>query len=514
VNWLLNERSGGVRRPFYRSLFSASDAPGRVGGKGVLRIVTPLLAGLCLFGNGSPAHADFNRETIAFIECTTNDGKTLTGSGVVVSSSGHILTANHIFKKRAPDTVRCEVQRGTAARPAQAIPLQYKGNAKNKDAAIFQIIPGAGQEEYPYLRYCEVGPEHSLQSLYSLGFPAQTTSLQLSIREGILSTTFPNINGLLETDAMTTAGMSGGGVVLSGTNGLIGIVIGFEPDRASGTAAHYGILPVASLDGDLRDLMEDAPVEECAPSSHARILGAQLQRLETAREGLQGKVTTLMALAEQIRPLLPYIRPIEEHNDPEDIDRFSKMLADLTSVMEEGKRTHPKALDKRLSIFEQEIDWKVEKKTGEKVAELKFSKSAKTDVHVDTVDVVMTGTMLVRNGQVAREFSPPLFKEKSVSWRSDDKRDGTISLGNIEALMEAAAKKEISRLKEDGFEDFSFEKGDIRLSITYRLHIETEDGEAGIEPEDGEAEGKSKGYPHELTYSLDNLSALNQLAGN
>jgi len=98
--------------------------------------------------------------------------------------------------------------------------------------------------------YCALEDWMVRQSIFVAGFPGQTETGAASFREGILSTVFPNAEGVLETDGQTVAGMSGGPVYSRNLAGLVGIVIGAE-FAVDGTVSYYGILPASFYAGML-----------------------------------------------------------------------------------------------------------------------------------------------------------------------------------------------------------------------------------------------------------------------
>jgi hypothetical protein len=175
-------------------------------------------------------------ETIAYIECKTPSGQISRGTGVVVSRQGHVLTAKHVV----PDGSTCEASLAVADSNNTTRMVVQPTNLP-VDAALLRFVR---QQDYAFVGYCALEDWMVRQSIFVAGFPGQTETGAASFREGILSTVFPNAEGVLETDGQTVAGMSGGPVYSRNLAGLVGIVIGAE-FAVDGTVNYYGILPAS-----------------------------------------------------------------------------------------------------------------------------------------------------------------------------------------------------------------------------------------------------------------------------
>lgn len=179
--------------------------------------------------------ADTIDETIVFIECEF-DGKVSRGTGVVVSASGHVLTARHV----APAGADCRGSLGIADSNLAARMVVQPTNVP-VDAALLRF---SSQRDYAFSPVCPLEDWMVRKRIFVAGFPGQTQTGAPSYREGILSTVIPNSKGILETDGQTVAGMSGGPVYAPNFAGIVGIVIGAEFDSL-GTVSYYGILPAS-----------------------------------------------------------------------------------------------------------------------------------------------------------------------------------------------------------------------------------------------------------------------------
>lgn len=204
---------------------------------GLLSGIKPALlsAAAILMTGMTPAAAIEN--TIVYLECSSGD-QTSRGTGVIVSAEGHVLTAKHVV----PDGATCRGSIGVADSNNAGRMVVRPTNAP-VDAALLQF---SQNQEYEYAGYCKLENWMIREKILIAGYPGRTQTGVPSYREGILSTVFANGQGILETDAQSVAGMSGGPVYSKNLNGIVGIVIGaqFTPQ---GTPEYYGILPVETV---------------------------------------------------------------------------------------------------------------------------------------------------------------------------------------------------------------------------------------------------------------------------
>ncbi len=200
------------------------------------RLLTLLVAAASLAlthsiaSRGEPADIG---KTIVFIHCM-KDGKPVRGSGVLVSQQGHVLTALHVVKNASD----CQGSVGFA-NPLGGDPLVKQQESPTADAVLLRFAkPGP----YDYVKYCRLEDWMIRRDIYAAGFPGDTKTDSPSFRKGVLSSVFPNPDGVLETDGLTVGGMSGGPVFASDLKSFIGIVVGAQFDTL-GTVSYYGILP-------------------------------------------------------------------------------------------------------------------------------------------------------------------------------------------------------------------------------------------------------------------------------
>jgi S1-C subfamily serine protease len=202
----------------------------------------------------SVAKIDLN--SVVYIECYAPDGAHVSsGSGIIVSDDGRILTAKHVV----PPNASCKGVRGTGAKTPDR-DLVHGRRSNDYDAAIMRFVPNPGERFNP-VRYVRLTPEMQGQSITAYGFPdkelrtangeSSNSTGQISARRGIISTTVPNKKGWIETDALTARGMSGGPVILDADNTLIGIITAATFDNLSSAPTNYGVLAAQRVANEL-----------------------------------------------------------------------------------------------------------------------------------------------------------------------------------------------------------------------------------------------------------------------
>ena len=183
--------------------------------------------------------------TIVYIQCSyeEQDGKkvTVTGSGVVVSDDGLVLTAGHVVRpEKATSPVSCRGSVAIADSGSTKLMIVQPIPTLNVDVALLRFPSASGLEFVPH---CSLENWMVYREILVAGFPNATDTGVPSFRTGVLSTVTNNSAGVLETDGPTVTGMSGGPVFSQSLGLLVGIVIGAKFD-AMGMVKYYGILPV------------------------------------------------------------------------------------------------------------------------------------------------------------------------------------------------------------------------------------------------------------------------------
>lgn len=189
--------------------------------------------------------ASANNALTVYIECKNPNKPELAvykGTGVVISPAGHVLTAEHVM----PDGYECEgaLENNTLAKRQLQVDFKDYQLSDKIDGKLLRFIASSG-EVFEYATYCAATDENVGDVIVVKGFHGKSRGLP-SATLGILSTYIPDHRGILETDANTVGGKSGGPVFLQNTNTIIGIVAGAEFDP-SGLPAYYGVLTAEAL---------------------------------------------------------------------------------------------------------------------------------------------------------------------------------------------------------------------------------------------------------------------------
>ena len=202
-----------------------------------------LLAAALLAGGAEEAIA--NNRLVVYVECGNPNQPDLPlfkGTGVVISDEGHVLTAEHVV----PEGYECvgSLENNTIAKRQLQVDFKDYQLSEKIDGKLLRFIPSSG-ETFDYATYCPVARESVGEVIVVKGFHGKSRGLP-SATLGILSTYIADPRGILETDAQTVGGKSGGPVFLQDTDTIIGIVAGAEFDP-SGLPAYYGVLSAEAL---------------------------------------------------------------------------------------------------------------------------------------------------------------------------------------------------------------------------------------------------------------------------
>lgn len=248
----------------------------------------------------SPVQAQEIAETSVFIRCTTTPlpnpaggpaGEPFEqeGSGVVISPEGYVLTAGHLVwgdagvdavKRQAVlDRTKCEGVLGSKREGGSDFDLNFEKGSIAHDAAVLRI--SIVRSDYEFLQYCRIYPENRRANFLAAGYPLGASSGPPSLRRGILSSTYATA-GLLQTDILTTQGMSGGMVMLEDSEKLFGLVIANKFGQGA-IPEFFGILYVHLLQGEFGVYgLTEAPKEDCTPRT--RVVGPMTYRLDRSGE--------------------------------------------------------------------------------------------------------------------------------------------------------------------------------------------------------------------------------------
>jgi hypothetical protein len=200
-----------------------------------------VVLGLCLLlaPSFAQAQAPSIDQTIVFIRCTTAAGDT-DGTGVLVSADGHVLTAAHV----APEGADCRGSIGTAD-PGALRRMVIDAARSTVDARLLRFSAPA---DFQFVGVCKLERGMVRKPIIAAGFPGNTRTGAISFRQGVLSTTIADDRGVIESDAQTIGGMSGGPVFSKNLAGIVGIVVGAEYNNVGEPS--FGILSAGQIARD------------------------------------------------------------------------------------------------------------------------------------------------------------------------------------------------------------------------------------------------------------------------
>ncbi|WP_350116081.1 serine protease [Nitrosomonas sp.] len=198
-------------------------------------LVAAFLCSACVFA----AHAQGISDFVVYLECAKEGQPTSFGTGVLVSEKGHVLTAKHVV----PEGYNCKGVPGNPTLPTRGL-IKDPRLMENIDARLLKFVPGEG-EKFPSVKFCKLDDKLKGKSIKARGF--SQGSNELTVRQGVISTIHTDEKGIIETDVITTRGMSGGPVMLGDGSNLIGIVSGAQFDPATGQPAYFGVLATETI---------------------------------------------------------------------------------------------------------------------------------------------------------------------------------------------------------------------------------------------------------------------------
>ena len=147
-----------------------------------------------------------------------------TGSGVIVSSDGYIITNNHVIENATQIKVTTNDNKSFDA--------ELIGTDQNSDIAVLKIN---GESRFPYIRFADSDQTKIGEWVLAVGNPFNLTS---TVTAGIISAKSRDLNdydsknqSFIQTDAAVNSGNSGGALV--NINGdLIGINTAIQSTNA------------------------------------------------------------------------------------------------------------------------------------------------------------------------------------------------------------------------------------------------------------------------------------------
>ena len=201
---------------------------------------------------------------------------TSTGSGVIISSDGYIVTNNHVIDKSENIQVVLNDKR--------SYPATLVGTDKATDIALLKIE----EKNLPFIQYGDSDDIKIGEWVLAVGNPFNLTS---TVTAGIVSAKARNINILsgqygiesfIQTDAAVNPGNSGGALV--NTNGEL---IGINTAIASRTGSYVGYsfaIPVNIVRKIVADIMEFGEVQRAYLGISMADIDAELAENENIDE--------------------------------------------------------------------------------------------------------------------------------------------------------------------------------------------------------------------------------------
>ena len=171
------------------------------------------------------AKAKNSNSIIDFVYGNSNDRTTVgTGSGVIVSSDGFIITNNHVIENATEIEITTNDNKSYDA--------ELIGTDKNSDIAVLKIN---SESKFPYIRFADSDQTKIGEWVLAVGNPFNLTS---TVTAGIISAKSRDLNdydsknqSFIQTDAAVNSGNSGGALV--NINGdLIGINTAIQSTNA------------------------------------------------------------------------------------------------------------------------------------------------------------------------------------------------------------------------------------------------------------------------------------------
>ncbi len=226
-----------------------------------------ILTGLLVLAASALA-AQAENKLVVYIECTHATKPVSQGTGVVVSPEGHVLTARHVV----PEGYSCKGALESRTNPLRGLirPVQDRNLDAAIDGKLLRFIPNEG-ETFAFASFCPIEAGTVSKDLVAKGFHRESIAFP-SATAGVLSTHIPNDVGVVETDAMTISGKSGGPVFLKDTTSIIGVVAGAKFEPSTGQPAYFGVLSADAVAFAYRIMQRG---DSCEPEVEPKVADAE-----------------------------------------------------------------------------------------------------------------------------------------------------------------------------------------------------------------------------------------------
>jgi len=327
------------------------------------------------------------------------------GSGVILSSDGYIVTNNHVVQEASKVTVTLNDKREYIA--------TIVGTDPSTDLALLKIE----EKELPYLTFGNSDEVKVGEWVLAVGNPFNLTS---TVTAGIISAKARNINILgsqtsiesfLQTDAAVNPGNSGGALV-----NTKGELIGVNAAIASRTGSYVGYsfaIPVTIVKKVVNDLKEFGKVERAYIGVTIQNIDSKLSK-ELKQESIKGVFVAgvIRGGAAEKAGIKP--RSIVTKIDGADVNTGSELLEKVgihrpgDKIIVSTEDSEGKVIDHEVILTDLYGNANVSSKKNTSVA------AQIIGAKLSSIDNKMKQEMKINNGVLVTEVSEGLFQDAGI----------------------------------------------------------------------------------------------------
>ncbi|WP_211264797.1 S1 family peptidase [Litoreibacter arenae] len=192
--------------------------------------------------------AQIEPTSIVYLECFDGAEKVTAGTGVIVSSEGHVLTAAHVAK----ENLTCKGARASQ-NPAPVRDLTPVGVASNGHDFAIVKFSRLGEETFEPVPLVANTTNMKGRAINIWGYP-EGGAASPSVQTGTVLNSERDGDGMMQSLTITSAGMSGGPVLSNGH--LVGLVAGAQ-FNAIGQVSNYALLAAEAFKTEVRRVRDD-----------------------------------------------------------------------------------------------------------------------------------------------------------------------------------------------------------------------------------------------------------------
>jgi len=327
------------------------------------------------------------------------------GSGVILSSDGYIVTNNHVVQEASKVTVTLNDKREYIA--------TVVGTDPSTDLALLRIE----EKELPYLTFGNSDEVKVGEWVLAVGNPFNLTS---TVTAGIISAKARNINILgsqtsiesfLQTDAAVNPGNSGGALV-----NTKGELIGINAAIASRTGSYVGYsfaIPVTIVKKVVNDLKEFGKVERAYIGVTIQNIDSKLSK-ELKQESIKGVLVAgvIRGGAAEKAGIKP--RSIVTKIDGANVNTGSELLEKVgihrpgDKIIVSTEDSEGKVIDHEVILTDLYGNTNVSSKKNTTVA------AQKIGAKLSSIDNKMKQEMKINNGVLVTAVSEGLFQDAGI----------------------------------------------------------------------------------------------------